>query len=114
MKIKNLCAASSNPTSRLGGTQCPDRWHCHDPHGKEGRVECLFDLQCHQFAEMMGKNIGKSQDTVKMRIQEHIGEVTKLYPKNILATNHRSQTTTPSPQPSQTQSVTPSTPSLGT
>jgi hypothetical protein len=38
--------------------------------------------------------IGKSQCYVKTHIQEHIGEVTKLYAKNILVTNH-SQTTTP-------------------
>ncbi len=58
--------------------------------------------------------IGKSQRYVKTRIQEHIGEVTKLYAKNILATNHRSQTTTPPPHPSQTQSEARSTSSLKT
>ncbi len=39
--------------------------------------------------------IGKAQRYVKTRIQEHIGGVIKLYAKNILATSHRSQTTTP-------------------
>ncbi len=57
--------------------------------------------------------IGKSQRYVKTRIQEHIGEVTKLYAKNILITNH-SQTTTPPSQTSQTQSKAQSTSSIAT
>jgi hypothetical protein len=44
----------SDAASRLGGAQCANRWHCCDPHGKEGRIECLFDLQCLQSAEIMG------------------------------------------------------------
>ncbi len=55
--------------------------------------------------------IGKSQCYVKTHIQEHIGEVTKLYAKNIVATN-RSQMTTPPSRPSQTQSEARSTSSL--
>jgi hypothetical protein len=58
--------------------------------------------------------IGKSQRYVKMHIQEHLGEVTKLCAKNILATNHCSQTTTPSPHTLQTQSVAQSSSSLRT
>jgi hypothetical protein len=42
----------SNTASRLGGAQCANRWHCCDPHGKEGQMECLFDLQCLQLAEI--------------------------------------------------------------
>jgi hypothetical protein len=56
------------------------------------KISCLL-ATCNCFY------IGKSQRYVKMRIQEHIGEVTKFYAKKILATNHRSQTTTPSPHP---------------
>ncbi len=28
----------SNAASRLGGTQCPNKWHRCDPHGKEGQI----------------------------------------------------------------------------
>ena len=44
----------SDIASILGGTQCPNRLHCRDPHGTEGGIECLFDLQCHQLAKIMG------------------------------------------------------------
>jgi hypothetical protein len=30
----------SDAASRLGGTQCPNKWHHGDPHGKEGWIEC--------------------------------------------------------------------------
>jgi hypothetical protein len=40
--------------SRLGGTQRPNKWHLCDPHKKEGRIECLFDLKRLQLAEIMG------------------------------------------------------------
>jgi hypothetical protein len=30
----------SDTAPRLGGTQCPNKWHRCDPHGKEGRMEC--------------------------------------------------------------------------
>ncbi len=30
----------SDTASRLGGTQCPKYWHCCDPHGEEGWIEC--------------------------------------------------------------------------
>jgi hypothetical protein len=46
--------------------------------------------------------IGKSQRYVKTQIQEHIGEVTKLYSKSILLTNHQQTTTTLPSSPSQT------------
>jgi hypothetical protein len=48
--------------------------------------------------------IGKSQCYIKTRVQEHIGEVTKLYAMNILTTN-RSQKSSPPHQSSQTQST---------
>jgi hypothetical protein len=44
----------SDAASRLGGTQCANRWHRCDPHRKEGWIECLFGLQCLQLAEIMG------------------------------------------------------------
>jgi hypothetical protein len=44
----------SDTAFRLGSTQCANRWHPCDPHGKEGWIECLFDLQCPQLAEIMG------------------------------------------------------------
>jgi hypothetical protein len=50
---KSLHYFSDTP-SRLGGTQCNNRWHCCNPHGKEGRIECLFDLQYLQLVEIMG------------------------------------------------------------
>ena len=36
----------SDTTSTIIGTQFPNIWHHSDPHGKEGRIEFLFDLQC--------------------------------------------------------------------
>jgi hypothetical protein len=51
---------------------------------------------------------------IKTRIQEHIGEVTKLYAKNILITDHSQTTNTPPSQPSQTQSEAQSTSSFVT
>ena len=51
----------SDTASTLGGTQCPIRWHRRDPHGKEGRIECLFGLQCHQLAKTMG-HFGRSHE----------------------------------------------------
>ncbi len=54
-------------------------------------------------------HIGKSQGYVKTRIQEHIGEVTKPYAKNILLLTAPKQ-----PPPQQTQSKARSTSSLGT
>jgi hypothetical protein len=44
----------SDTASRLGGTQCPNKWHRHDPDGMEGWTECSFDLQCPQLEEIMG------------------------------------------------------------
>jgi hypothetical protein len=35
----------SGAASILGGTQYPNRWHCRDPHGKVGQIECSFDLK---------------------------------------------------------------------
>jgi hypothetical protein len=45
----------SDTVSTLDGTQSPNRWqwHHHDSHGKEGRIEFFFDVQCHQPAEIM-------------------------------------------------------------
>jgi hypothetical protein len=37
-----------------GGAQCANRWHRCDPHGKEGWIECSFDLQCPRLVEIMG------------------------------------------------------------
>jgi hypothetical protein len=34
----------------------PNKWHCHDPHGKDGWIECLFDLQYLQLVEIVGKH----------------------------------------------------------
>ena len=45
--------------------------------------------------------VGKSQRYIKTRIQEHIGEVTKLYNKNVLLPNSASQSSTPPTAPSQ-------------
>jgi hypothetical protein len=41
--------------------------------------------------------IGKSQRYIKMCVQEHIGEVTKLYAKNILTTNRSPKSPPPTP-----------------
>jgi hypothetical protein len=39
-------------TSTLKWHTMPNRLHCRDPHGEEGRIECLFDLQCRRLAKI--------------------------------------------------------------
>ena len=49
--------------SSLSGAQCPNRLHRRDPHGEEGQIGCLIDLQCQRLAEIMGL-YGRSQEIV--------------------------------------------------
>ncbi len=91
-KVNGVCAYGGDDSCRTSGTVY--------------KISCLSN-GCNCFY------IGKSQGYVKKRFQEHIGEVTKLYAKNIIATNHSPMTIPPSHH-SQTQSEARSTSSLGT
>jgi hypothetical protein len=81
-KVNGVCAYGGDDSCRTSGTVY--------------KISCLSN-GCKCFY------IGKSPHYVKTCIQEHIGEVTKLYAKNILVTNC-SQMSTPPSQPSQMQS----------
>jgi hypothetical protein len=87
---------------------CPAKfkinWECaYEGNGSCRTSSTVYKISCkHEICNCF--YIGKShQRYIKTRVQEHIGEVTKLYAKNILTTNH-SQKSTPS-HPSQTQST---------
>jgi hypothetical protein len=86
-KVNGECAYGGNKSCQTSGTIY--------------KISCKHE-NCNCFY------IGKFQQYRKTRVQEHIGEVTKLCAKNILTTN-RSQKSPP-PQPSQTQSTTCSNP----
>ncbi len=54
MKIENQCATLVMPhLHTLNRHTMPNRSHRRDPHGEEGRIECLFDLQCQRLAKIM-------------------------------------------------------------
>ena len=94
-KVDGQCAYSSG-----------SRFTCRTA-GSVYKISCkIKDCNCFY--------IGKSQRYVKTRVQEHIGEVTKLYNKLILLPN-RSASSTPPPIPSSGSSTRSSTLlSLGT
>ncbi len=73
-KVNEVCAYGGNNSCCTSGTVY--------------KISCLSN-GCKCFY------IGKSQQYVKMSIQDHIGEVTKLYAKNILVTNCFQTTTNP-------------------
>ncbi len=52
---KYLHYFSDDTASIPGSIQCPNRQYFCDPHEKEGQIVCLFDLQCQQFAKIMGR-----------------------------------------------------------
>jgi hypothetical protein len=81
-KVNGECAYSSKHFSRCTA-------------GSVYKILCIAN-NCNCFY------IGKSQRYIKMRIQEHIGEVTKLYNKHILLPNQ----TTITPPPIQSQGST--------
>lgn len=61
---------------------------------------CVYKITC-KVPNCKCFYVGKSQRYIKTRIQEHIGEVTKLYNKNVLLPNSASQSSTPPTAPSQ-------------
>ena len=54
---------------------------------------CVYKIKC-KVPNCKCFYVGKSQRYIKTRIQEHIGEVTKLYNKNVLLPNSASQSST--------------------
>jgi hypothetical protein len=96
---------------------CPTKFKVNGVCAYEGDDSCCTSVTVYKISCLSNGckcfYIGKSQRYVRTCIQEHICEVTKLYAKNILATNC-CQTTTPPSHPSQTQSKAQSTSSLGT
>jgi hypothetical protein len=82
-KVNGKCAYSSDKSS------CCTAGKIYKITRKAQNCNCVY--------------IGKSQRYVKMRVQEHIGEATKIYSKHVLLTN-RNQTTTPPSPSSQTSS----------
>jgi len=74
-KVNGKCAFSTG-----GETTCRTA-------GIVYKISCKANSNCKCFY------IGKSQRYVKTRVQEHIGEVTKLYSKYILPSNRSNQST---------------------
>ncbi len=58
----------SGTISILGGTQHPNRWHHHDQHGKEGPIECLFDLECHTCQDNGATRDERSKESSNLEI----------------------------------------------
>ncbi len=96
----------------LWGTKDTDlgRQPCNCPNKYKVNKECAYvgDKSSCRTASTMYKKpckaqncncfyIGKSQHYIKMWVQEHIGEVTKLYHKHILLVNQMQTTTPPLP-----------------
>ncbi len=90
---------------------CPNKFKVNGECAYGGNDSCQTSVTVYKCKHENCKYfyIGKSQRYIKTCVQEHIGEVTKLYAKNILTTN-RSQKSSPPPQSSQTQSTTCSNP----